>query len=116
MWESGQQTEEAIWGRFRSDDKQLSANVSSPASHPGKSAQLILELMSFSSTTEEEASPGDRLISKKLLKMLLVGLRHRDELTYRHSQRVALLATGIAKYLGWEGEQLQRFEVGSLAS
>ncbi|VAX35924.1 diguanylate cyclase/phosphodiesterase (GGDEF & EAL domains) with PAS/PAC sensor(s), partial [hydrothermal vent metagenome] len=114
MWKSGQPTEEMVREHLRSQGEALSANNPGPAYHSGKSAKLLLELMTFTSSTEESRSAEDSLISKKMLKQLLVELRHRDELTYRHSERVALLATGIAKYLGWDGQQLQRLKLAAL--
>ncbi len=114
MWKSGQPTEEMVREHLRSQGEALSVNNPGLAYHSGKSAKLLLELMTFTSSTEESRSAEDSLISKKMLKQLLVELRHRDELTYRHSERVALLATGIAKYLGWNGQQLQRLKLAAL--
>ena len=114
MWESGQQTEDAVWEQFRSESESFAANAPELSHHPGKSGKLLMELMSLSSVSEDESSEDTPLIPKALLKMLLQELQQRDELTYQHSQHVALLATGIAKYLGWDGQQLQCLKLAAL--
>jgi len=54
------------------------------------------------------------IISKGVLRSLMSALHFRDSATIRHSRRVALLATGIAKHLGWEAQQITLLEVAAL--
>ena len=53
-------------------------------------------------------------VSKTLLRVLLAALRSYDPYIYTHSQRVALLATGIANKLGWSETQQRELEVAAL--
>lgn len=91
------------------------------APHAGCDASRNLALLmrmsctaeSESATPEQNASL-DGIISPTVLRNLLSGLHHRDVNTMRHSRRVALLAVGLAEYLGWEGHALKLMEVAGL--
>jgi len=91
------------------------------APHAGCDASRNLALlMRMSCTAETEAATPemhaslDGIISPTVLRNLLSGLYHRDVNTMRHSRRVALLAVGLAEYLGWEGHALKLLEVAGL--
>ncbi|HXY33779.1 MAG TPA: diguanylate cyclase [Planctomycetaceae bacterium] len=86
---------------------------------PHDSARVLLGLMNLHKRAEAETPdvPGDPLsgiISKGVLRSLMCALHYRDVATMWHSRRVALLATGIAKHLGWETRQITMIEVASL--
>ncbi|MEZ6044342.1 MAG: diguanylate cyclase [Planctomycetaceae bacterium] len=61
--------------------------------------------------SEQARSQG---VSKSLLRVLMAALKSYDPYVYAHSQRVALLATGIAGQLGWSEEQQRELEVAAL--
>ncbi|MBI1346841.1 diguanylate cyclase [bacterium] len=91
------------------------------APHAGCDASRNLALlMRMSCTAVREAETPelhaslDGIISPSVLRNLLSGLHHRDINTMRHSRRVALLAVGLAEYLGWEGHALKLLEVAGL--
>jgi diguanylate cyclase (GGDEF)-like protein len=86
---------------------------------PHDSARVLLGLMNLHKRADAEAPAvtGDPLagiISKGVLRSLMCALHYRDVATMWHSRRVALLATGIAKHLGWETRQITMLEVASL--
>jgi diguanylate cyclase (GGDEF)-like protein/putative nucleotidyltransferase with HDIG domain/PAS domain S-box-containing protein len=86
---------------------------------PHDSARVLLGLMNLHTRADAETPPvaGDPLfgiISKGVLRSLMCALHYRDVATMWHSRRVALLATGIAKHLGWETKQITMIEVASL--
>ena len=86
---------------------------------PHDSARVLLGLMNLYKRADAETPvvPGDPLsdiISKGVLRSLMCALHYRDVATMWHSRRVALLATGIAKHLGWETKQITMLEVASL--
>jgi diguanylate cyclase (GGDEF)-like protein/putative nucleotidyltransferase with HDIG domain len=86
---------------------------------PHDSARVLLGLMNLHKRADAETppAPGDPLaeiISKGVLRSLMCALHYRDVATMWHSRRVALLATGIAKHLGWETRQITMIEVASL--
>jgi len=86
---------------------------------PHDSARVLLGLMNLHKRADAEspAVAGDPLagtISKGVLRSLMCALHYRDVATMWHSRRVALLATGIAKHLGWETQQTTMLEVASL--
>jgi diguanylate cyclase (GGDEF)-like protein/PAS domain S-box-containing protein/putative nucleotidyltransferase with HDIG domain len=85
--------------------------------HPMDSSRVLLGLMALCRQAAEEATGQDPLegvISAGVLKSLLSALHFRDVTTVRHSRRVALLALGIARHLGWEGRHLKVLEVAAL--
>src|SRR5580698_3142378 len=86
---------------------------------PHDSARVLLGLMNLHKRADAEspAVAGDPLsgiISKGVLRSLMCALHYRDVATMWHSRRVALLATGIAKHLGWESQQITFLEVAAL--
>lgn len=88
--------------------------------NPHDSARLLLGLMTLHKRAEptsqwvgsSESLSG--IISKGVLRSLMSGLHFRDAATVRHSRRVAMLSTGIAKHLGWESQQITLLEVAAL--
>ncbi len=89
-------------------------------SHPMDSSGILLGLMTLSRRAEAAVENGsesdslDGVISKGVLRSLLSALHFRDVATVRHSRRVAMLAVGLAQYLGWEGRHLKLLEIASL--
>ncbi|MBA4031508.1 MAG: hypothetical protein C0478_11560 [Planctomyces sp.] len=90
------------------------------ASYPLDSSRVLLGLVNLVRRAERDNTP-DRadaqlhgLISHRVFRSLLNGLQFRDPATMRHSQRVARLATGLAKYLGWEDRNLRALEIAAL--
>ncbi len=83
-------------------------------------SRLLTGLMSFSKIAE--LKDLDVPISKELagaispnvLRVLLSSLRFRDPATVNHTRRVAMLATGIAEYVGWEYEEQKKLEIAGL--
>jgi diguanylate cyclase (GGDEF)-like protein/putative nucleotidyltransferase with HDIG domain/PAS domain S-box-containing protein len=83
-------------------------------------SHLLMGLMSFSKVAE--LKDLDVPISKELagaispnvLRVLLSSLRFRDPATVDHTRRVAMLATGIAEYVGWEHEEQKKLEIAGL--
>jgi diguanylate cyclase (GGDEF)-like protein/putative nucleotidyltransferase with HDIG domain/PAS domain S-box-containing protein len=88
--------------------------------NPHDSSRLLLGLMTLHKradlTGQSSAAPESLsgIISKGVLRSLMSGLHFRDAATVRHSRRVAQLATGIAKHLGWESQQITLLEVAAL--
>ncbi|MBW3540363.1 MAG: diguanylate cyclase, partial [Planctomycetes bacterium] len=54
------------------------------------------------------------IIPRGVLRSLLSALQHRDAATVRHARRTAMLATGMARHLKWEGRPLKVLEVAAL--
>ncbi len=88
--------------------------------NPHDSARLLLGLMTLHKRAEPASHSGGSpeslagIISKGVLRSLMSALHFRDSATVRHSRRVALLSTGIAKHLGWESQQITLLEVAAL--
>jgi diguanylate cyclase (GGDEF)-like protein/putative nucleotidyltransferase with HDIG domain/PAS domain S-box-containing protein len=97
-----------------------SSSRDSSDANPHDSARLLLGLMTLHKRAEptsqwlgsSESLSG--LISKGVLRSLMSALHFRDAATVRHSRRVAMLSTGIAKHLGWESQQITLLEVAAL--
>ncbi len=91
-----------------------------PSPNPHDSSRLLLGLMTLHKRAEAtgqsvlSAESLSGIISKGVLRSLMSALHFRDAATIRHSRRVALLATGIAKHLGWEAQQITLLEVAAL--
>ena len=84
--------------------------------HPMDSSRLMLGLLALSNQGHPEAldSAIDSVISADVARRLLSALKHRDASIVRHSRRVAIISTGIARSLGWEQKQLTRLELAAL--
>jgi len=104
-----------------------SASMSAPkpvaapprAVHPMDSSRLLLSLLdlaadSFQATAYSSAPTEETVAPLSTLRRLLSALAYRDEATVLHSRRVALLAVGMAKFLGWEDLALRKLEVAAL--
>ena len=104
---------------LNSNDNLLMADLAPVQSaHPMDSSRVLLGLMQLSRQAELSNSTEEcsfhNVISKPVLRRLLSALHFRDVSTVRHSRRVALLAIGIAQFLGWENRHLKVLEVAGL--
>ena len=96
------------------------ANTGAPVHYPTASSRLLLDLLRLSRSSDgrlnSEATPGslDGVIPKPVLRSLLAALRLRDPNTVQHVRRTALFATGLARFLGWEGLPLRKLEIAAL--
>jgi len=82
-----------------------------------ESSDALLGLIALSEQAEAELHKDISLhgvISRGVLKKLLSALHYRDVAAVHHSRNVALLATGMANYLGWEEQQVRILEIASL--
>jgi len=94
-------------------DELLSPKPPASASQGTDSSRLLLGLMNFAQSKGSTDSLGG-VISADVLRSLLSGLQFRDMATVQHSRRVAMLAAGMAHYLGWEDDQKQVIEIAAL--
>lgn len=84
------------------------------------SSRLLLDLLRLSrsgdlaATTDPNANALDGVIARPVLRSLLAALRLRDPNTVQHVRRAALFATGLARFLGWEGIALRKLEIAAL--
>ncbi len=108
-----------VSGPLLSDDLVL-PEMPAQSPHPMDASRILIGLMSLSRQAEEDVVHGDEsdnlsgLISRTVLRRLLSALHFRDVATVRHSRRVAMLASGMARYLGWEGRELKLIEISGL--
>ncbi|HLQ46146.1 MAG TPA: diguanylate cyclase, partial [Planctomycetaceae bacterium] len=92
---------------------------SAPVHYPTSSSRLLLDLLRLSRNAESSASDPqagllEGVIARPVLRSLLSALRLRDVSTVQHVRRTALLATGLARFMGWEGVPLRKLEIASL--
>ncbi len=92
-----------------------------PAVHyPTASSRLMLDLLRLSrssntaTTADSNADALDGVIARPVLRSLLAALRLRDPATIQHVRRAAQFATGLARFIGWDGASLRRLEIASL--
>ena len=84
------------------------------------SARILLDLLSLAQiaahemASDCEGSSLGGVISETVLHRLLATLHQRDLFTIKHSRRVATLAVGLAKHLGWDGRELRILEIAAL--
>lgn len=84
------------------------------------STRLLLDLLRLSrngdlaTTTDPEADALDGVITRPVLRSLLAALRLRDIETIHHVRRTAMFATGLARFLGWDGVALRELEIAAL--
>ncbi len=87
---------------------------------PTASTRLLLDLLRLSrngglaTTTDPQADALDGVITRPVLRSLLAALRLRDVNTIHHVRRTAMFATGLARFLGWDGIALRRLEIAAL--
>jgi diguanylate cyclase (GGDEF)-like protein len=60
---------------------------------------------------EESASHG---VARNMMPMLLRALKLRDPGILLHSQRIAVISSGVARLLGWDDEQRRQLEIAAL--
>lgn len=90
------------------------------AQYPTASTRLLLDLLrlsrnaDLSTTTDPQAEALDGVITRPVLRCLLAALRLRDINTIHHVRRTAMFATGLARFLGWDGVALRKLEIASL--
>lgn len=97
-------------------------SVSTPAAvgfHPMDTSRVLLSLMELARDSERQTPASeetdlDWVVSPWTLRRLLSAIHYRDESILQHSRRVALLAVGIARHLGWEERPLRQLEVAAL--
>ncbi len=96
------------------------ASSGAPVQYPTASSRLLLDLLRLSrgsdgrSGGEAQLCALDGVIAKPVLRSLLAALRLRDPNTVQHVRRTALFATGLARFLGWEGVPLRKLEIAAL--
>lgn len=87
---------------------------------PTASTRLLLDLLRLSrngnlaTTTDPKADALDGVITRPVLRSLLAALRLRDLNTIHHVRRTAIFATGLARFLGWDGVALRKLEIAAL--
>lgn len=87
---------------------------------PTASTRLLLDLLRLSrngdlaKTTDPEVETLDGVIMRPVLRSLLAALRLRDQYTIHHVRRTAMFATGLARFLGWDGVALRKLEIAAL--
>lgn len=77
----------------------------------------LLRLAAFAHSNAQTHHPDDALqgvIVRPVLRMLLSALRRRDAMTLQHTRRVAVLAAGLARNLGWDRADQKVLEVACL--
>lgn len=93
---------------------------STGAQSPTASTRLLLDLLrlsrsgDLSTTSDPKADALDGVIMRPVLRSLLAALRLRDVNTIHHVRRTAMFATGLARFLGWDGVTLRKLEIASL--
>lgn len=80
------------------------------------SSRLLLGLIALADQARADQMHAtlDQLIPRDVARRLLSALQHRDASIVRHSRRVAVISTGIARSLGWDAGQLMRLEMAAL--
>lgn len=87
---------------------------------PTASTRLLLDLLRLSrngdltKATDPDAEALDGVIMRPVLRSLLAALRLRDINTIHHVRRTAMFATGLARFLGWDGVALRKLEIAAL--
>ncbi|MFV0443691.1 MAG: diguanylate cyclase [Planctomycetaceae bacterium] len=87
--------------------------------HPMDSSGLLLALLDLANdSAKASAQYEDQYVEwaapPSTLRRLVSALVYRDETTMLHCRRVALLAVGMAKYLGWDEAAVGKLEVAAL--
>ena len=92
------------------------ASSAAQVHYPTASSRLLLDLLRLSRNPDTRTSDNslEGIIAKPVLRSLLAALRLRDANTIQHVRRTALLATGLARFLGWEGVPLRKLEIAAL--
>ncbi len=95
-------------------------SLGAPVHYPTASSRLLLDLLRLSRTADAgptNDSSSEQLqgvIARPVLRSLLAALRLRDANTIQHVRRTALIATGLARFLGWDGRPLRKLEIAAL--
>lgn len=88
--------------------------------YPKSSSRLMLDLLrlsrngDLSKSSDPQAESLDGVIARPVLRSLLAAMRLRDAHTIQHVRRAAQFATGLARFIGWDGVSLRRLEIAAL--
>lgn len=86
--------------------------------HPMDSSWVLLGLLEIArrAATEEDLTDDSLrgVISRGVMRSLMAALQFRDGRTVQHCRRVAMIATAVARHLGWDGRHLSVLEVAAL--
>lgn len=105
-------------GTMLLNELQQQADPAEPSEHrPMDSSWVLLGLMDLTRRAESDDSGDEALhgvIARGVMRSLLAALQFRDPRTVQHCRRVAMLAVGVARHLGWDGRHLKVLEVAAL--
>lgn len=83
---------------------------------PTDTSSVLLKMLAMSAEVRRHRNENaDRsVISRSVITMLLRALKLRDPAILLHSQRIAAIASGVARLLGWDDDQRRQLEVAAL--
>lgn len=86
-----------------------------PAMPTDTSGVLIRMLAVSEEARRQQAMTGERqIIPRALMTLLLRTMKLQDPSSLLHGQRIAAIASGVAKLLGWDDEQRRQLEIAAL--
>lgn len=75
---------------------------------------ILSQLLQFSQQSRRDSGESGELICRSFLSRLLLGLRAHSLSSLAHSQRVAIISSGMAQLLGWNEEQRRQIEIAAV--
>lgn len=96
------------------------SQVELPTTQMRESSRVLRDMLALGQSRSEtlgnshDAEALQDVIPREAMRCLLAALHARDVTTVQHSRRVAMLAVGMGRRLGWDEEQLRLLEVAAL--
>lgn len=75
---------------------------------------ILAQLIHSSHQARKNTAESGELICRSFLSRLLLGMKAHSVTALAHSQRVAIIASGMAQLLGWNEEQRRQIEIAAV--
>ena len=83
---------------------------------PTDTSGVLIRMLALSEDARrQQAMSGEKqIIPRSLLSLLLRAMKLQDSASLLHGQRIAAIASGVARLLGWDDDQRRQLEVAAL--
>lgn len=82
---------------------------------PTDTSGVLIRMIALSEEARRQQTTGEKqIIPRSLMTLLLKCMKLQDPASLLHGQRIAAIASGVARLLGWDDDQRRQLEVAAL--
>ena len=82
---------------------------------PTDTSGVLIRMIALSEDARRQQTTGEKqIIPRGLMTLLLKSMKLQDPASLLHGQRIAAIASGVARLLGWDDNQRRQLEVAAL--